>query len=146
MTRYPFHFRLILLACILSSLTLIVFPKGPFHLMLEFLAAGLLLSGTILMYLRKTGRANWNGPSWGRKLRASPRANRILAVVPGSCAALISALFLLNRMLGLTDPQLGFACGALLGISIASLKFRKSGGAWCLPEESPTRCVSGIDL
>jgi len=138
MKRYSYDFRLILMAGILSSLTLIVFPKGPFHLMLEFLAAGLFVSGVVMMYLRKTGRTNWNGPSWGRKLRASPRSNRILAVVPALCAAWIPILFLLNRKLGLTDNQLGFACGAVLGISIVALKFRKFGSACCLPEKAPS--------
>lgn len=138
MKRYSYDFRLILMAGILSSLTLIVFPKGSFHLMLEFLAAGLFVSGVVMMYLRKTGRTNWNGPSWGKKLRASPRSNRILAVFPAVCASMIPILFLLNRKLGLTDNQLGFACGAVLGISIVALKFRKFGSACCLPEKAPS--------
>ena len=52
MTRYPFYFRLILLACILSSATLITFSQQPWRLILLSTAAGLFLWGTVLMYLR----------------------------------------------------------------------------------------------
>ncbi|MHB2007933.1 MAG: hypothetical protein ACYCOX_07780 [Acidobacteriaceae bacterium] len=138
MTRYPFYFRLILLACILSSLTLIVFPKGPFHLMLEFLASGLFVSGVVLMYLRKTGRTNWNGPNWGQRFHTWPGSKRVLTVFPAICASMVPILFSLHRKLGLTDGHLGLACGILLGCSIVALKFRKSGSACCLPEEAST--------
>lgn len=138
MTRYPFYFRLILLACVLSWATLMLFPQQPWHFMLLSAAAGLWIWGFVLMYLRKTGKSYWNGPNWGQRFQAWPGSKRVLAILPAICASMIPILFLLNRKMGLTDGQLGFACGALLGISIVSLKFRKSGSACCLPEEVST--------
>jgi hypothetical protein len=138
MKRYSYDFRLILMAGILSSLTLIVFPEGPFHLMLILLASGLFVSGVVLMYLRRTGRTNWNGPNWGQRFQAWPPSKRVLTVFPAVCASMIPILFLLNRKLGLTGGQVAFACGILLGFSTVALKFRKSGSACCLPEETPT--------
>lgn len=130
MKRYPFYFRLFLLAFILPSVAL-QFPKQPWHTMIVCLAAVLFVSGMVLMYLRKTGRSNWDGPRWGEKLHASPAFERVLAIVPGICAALIPLLFLMNRRWGLSDGQLGRACGALLGISFVALICRKSKGRSC---------------
>jgi peptidoglycan biosynthesis protein MviN/MurJ (putative lipid II flippase) len=138
MTRYPFYFRLILLACILSWATPLVFPQQPWHFILLSAAAGLCIWGMILMYLRKTEKSHWNGPNWGKRFQAWAGSKRVLAVFPAVCASMIPILFLLNRKLGLTHGQLGFTCGALLGISIVSLKFRKSGTAGCAPEEAPS--------
>ncbi len=138
MTRHPFYFRLILLACMLSSATLTPFAHQPWRFIFLSAAAGLFIWGLVLMYLRKTGKSYWNGPNWGTRFQAWPGSKRFLTIVPGICAALIPALFLLNRKLGLTDGQLGFACGLLLGFSIVALKIRKSGSACCLPEETPT--------
>ncbi len=64
MKRYPYDIRLILMAGILSSLALIVFPKGPLHLILDCLVIVLLGSGIVLMYLRKTGRSNVSVRVW----------------------------------------------------------------------------------
>jgi hypothetical protein len=138
MPRYPFYFRLILVACILSWTTLMMFPQQPWHFLLLAAGAGLFIWGFVLMYLHKTGKSYWNGPNWGARFHAWPGSKRLLAAIPGLCAALIPTLILLNRRWGLTDGQIGFTCGALLGISIASLKFRKSASACCLPEETPT--------
>ncbi len=138
MTRYPFYFRLILLACILSSATLLEVPQQPWHFILLSAAAGLFIWGFVLMYLRKTGKSYWNGPSWGERFRAWPGSKRVLAVFPAVSASMIPILFLWNRKLGMTDGQLGFTCGILLGISIVSLKFRKSGSVCCQPEQAPT--------
>ena len=138
MTRYPFYLRLVLLACILSSATVIAFPQQPWHLILLSAAAGLFVWGMVLMVLRKTGKSYWNGPNWGERFQAWPGSKRVLAVFPAVCASMIPILFLLNRKLGLTDNQLGFACGAVLGISIVALKFRKFGSACCLPEKAPS--------
>src|SRR5665213_3575016 len=106
MTRYPFYFRLILVAGILSSATLITFSHQPWRLIFLSLPAGLFVWGMILLYLRKTGKSYWDGPNWGERFQAWPGSNRVLAVLPGICAALIPALFLLNRQLGLSDGQL----------------------------------------
>jgi hypothetical protein len=138
MTRYPFYFRLIVLACILSWATLMVIPQQPWHFILVIASAGLFVWGFILMYLRKTGKSYWNGPNWGERFLAWPRSKRVLRVLPVVCASMIPILVLMNRRMGLSDGQLGFACGVLLGISIVSFKFRKSGSACCLPEETPT--------
>ncbi|HTU50118.1 MAG TPA: hypothetical protein VMF56_05965 [Acidobacteriaceae bacterium] len=138
MMRYPFYFRLILLACVLSSTTLTTFSHQPWRVILLSAATGLLIWGFVLMYLRKTGISYWNGPNWGERFRAWPGLKHVLTVFPAVCASMIPILFLLNRKMGLTGGQLGFACGVLLGISIVSLKFRKSGSACCLPTETPT--------
>jgi len=137
MTRYPFYFRLILLACILSGAALMVFPQQPWHFIFLSAAAGLFAWGFVLMFLRKRGKSNWNGPNWGQRFRAWPGSKRALTVFPAVCASMVPILFSLNRKLGLTGGHLGFACGVLLGISIVALKFRKSGSACCLPNESP---------
>ena len=136
MTSYPFYFRLILLACILSSTALLEFPKQPWHFILLTAGAGLFIWGFVLIYLRKTGKSYWNGPNCGERFQSWSGSKRVLAVFPAVCASMIPILFLLNRNLRMTDGQLGFACGILLGISIVSLKFRKSGSACCLPEEA----------
>jgi hypothetical protein len=138
MTRYPFYFRLILLACILSSATLITFSQQPWRLILLSTAAGLFLWGTVLMYLRKTGKSYWNGPNWGQRFHAWPGSKPVLAVFSTVCTLTIPMLVLMNRRIGLSDGQLGFACGILFGISIVMFKFRKSGSACCLPTEIPT--------
>lgn len=138
MARYPFYFRLILLACILSWATLMVFPGQPWHFILLTAGAGLFIWGFVLMYLRKTGKSYWDGPNWCERFQAWPGSKRVMTVFPAVCASMIPILYLLNRRLGMTDGQLGFACGALLGISIVSLKFRKSGSACCQPEQTPT--------
>ena len=138
MNHYPFYFRLILLACVLSGAALMVFPQQPWHFILLTAGAGLFIWGFVLMYLRKTGKSYWNGPNWGERFREWPGSKRVLAVFPAVCASMIPILFLLNRKLGMTDGQLGFVGGALLGISIVSLKFRKSERACCLPDEAPT--------
>jgi carbon starvation protein CstA len=138
MTRYPFYFRLILVAAILAWATLMVFPHRPWHLILLAATVGTFIWGIVLMYLHKTGKSYWNGPNWGAKLQTRPGWRRFLAILPGLCAAMIPILVLMNRRMGLTGGQLGFACGVLLGISIVSFKYRKSGSACCLPEETPT--------
>ena len=138
MTRYPFYFRLILLACILSSATLITFSQQPWQLILLSTAAGLFLWGTVLMYLRKTGKSYWNGPNWGERFHAWPGSKRVLAVLSTVCTLTIPILVLTNRRIGLSGGQLGFACGILFGISIVTFKFRKPGSACCLPHEIPT--------
>jgi hypothetical protein len=138
MNRYPFYFRLILVACILAWATLMVFPHRPWHLVLFAATAGTFIWGMVLMYLHKTGKSYWNGPNWGERFLAWPGSKRVLAVLPAVCASMIPILVLMNRRIGLSDSQLGFACGALLGIAIASFKFRKSGSSCCLPEETPT--------
>ena len=138
MTHYPFYFRLILMACVLGWATLAIFPQQPWHFLLLTTAASLFVWGMVLLYLRKTGKSYWDGPSWGERFRACPGSKRVLALLPAVCASMIPILYLLNRRFGLTDGQLGFACGALLGISIVALKFRKSGSTCCLPEEIST--------
>jgi hypothetical protein len=137
-TRYPFYFRLILMACILSWGTLKVFPRQPWHFILLSVAAGLSIWGFVLMYLHRTGKSSWNGPNWGEGFRAWPGSKRVLRVLSVICTFTIPILVLMNRRIGLTDGQLGFTCGLLFGISIVTFKFRKSGSACCLPEETPT--------
>ena len=131
MKRYPYYFRLILLACILPGIAHIEFQQQPWHSLILCIAAGLLVWGIVLMYLRKTGKSNWDGPNWGKKFHASPAFKRVLAVVPGICAALIPLLFIANRRWGPSDGQLGMACGVLLGISFVALICRKSKGRSC---------------
>ena len=118
MKVYPFYIRLFILAAILPSLALLVFPRQPWHNLLLAADVALLAWGLVLMYLRKTGRTNWDGPAWGKSLQESPRSRRLAAVAPGICAAFIPILFLFNRRWGLNNDQLGFACGVLLGISL----------------------------
>ena len=136
--RYPFYFRLILVAGILSWATLMMIHQQPWHLILLSASIALFVWGLVLMVLRKTGKSYWNGPNWGERFLAWPGSKRVLAVLPAVCASMIPILVLMNRRMGLSDSHIGFLCGALLGISIASFKFRKSGGACCLPEETPT--------
>ncbi len=131
MKRYPYYFRLILLACILPGIAHIKFPQQPWHTLILCLAAFLFVSGMVLMYLRKTGRSNWDGPRWGKKLHASPASRRVLTVVPGICAALIPLLFIANRSWGWSGEHLALACGVLVGISAGSLICRKSQGRGC---------------
>jgi len=100
--------------------------------------AGTFIWGMILMYLNKTGKSYWIGPNWGERFHAWPGSKRVLAVLPTVCAAMIPILVLMDREIGLSDGQIGFACGVLLGVSIVSLKFRKSGRACCLPGEIST--------
>ena len=139
MRTQPYYARLSFLAFMLLVVSR-YFPAQPWHIFLQCLGAGLLIWAIVLLYLRRTGRSNWNGPSWGSKLHAWPASKRVLAVVPGICAALIPAIFLLNHRWGLNDGQLGMACGVLLGISLMSLKFRKSGAGCCgLPESLHTQ-------
>ena len=47
MTRYPFYFRLILLACILAWATLMVFPHRPWHLILLAATVGTFIWGLV---------------------------------------------------------------------------------------------------
>ena len=138
MTRYPFYFRLILLACILAWATLMVFPHRPWHLILLAATVGTFVWGMVLMYLHKTGKSYWNGPNWVERFRAWPGSKRVLRVLSVICTFTIPILVLMNRRIGLSDGQLGFTCGILLGISIATFKFRKPASACCLPEETPT--------
>lgn len=130
MKSYPYYVRILLLACILPSVAL-QFRNQPWHTLILCIAAGLLIWGIVLMYLRKTGRSNWNGPNLGKKLRTSPRVKRLLPVVPALCAAWVPIIFMMNRRWGLTDGQLGVACGVVLGISFAVLVIVKSGGRNC---------------
>jgi uncharacterized membrane protein YbhN (UPF0104 family) len=127
---YPYDVRVMLLACILPSVAL-QYRSQPWHAIILSVAAGLLIWGIVLMYLRKTGRSNWNGPSWGETLRTSPRARRLLPVVPALCAAWIPILLLFNRRWQLSDGQLGTACGVLLGIAFALLVMIKSKRNYC---------------
>ncbi|MES2219717.1 MAG: hypothetical protein V4587_01980 [Acidobacteriota bacterium] len=136
MMRYPLYFRLILLACILSWATLMVFPAQPWHFLLLAAGAGLFIWGLVLLYLHRTGKSFWNGPNWGERFHAWPGSKRVLAVLPAVCASMIPILVLMNRRMGLSDGQIGFACGVLLGVSFVSLKFRKSANACCLPQET----------
>jgi hypothetical protein len=131
MKRYPYPVRLILLAGILSSTAIIVFPKGLFHVMLMGLVIALLASGLVLLYLQKTGRMTWNGPNWGAKLHASPIGRRFLIVIPALCAAAIPMLFLFNRRWGLSDAQVSGACGVLLGISFVMVFKLRSKASLC---------------
>jgi hypothetical protein len=134
MKRYPYPIRLILMAGILSPAAIIVFPKGPLHVILECFAITLFGSGVVLLYLRKTGRVTWNGPNWGAKLQASPAGRRVLRAIPALCAAWIPILLLFNRRWGLSDAELAGACGVLLGISFAVLvKIKSRGGVCCEP-------------
>jgi hypothetical protein len=141
MKRYSYDVRLILMAGILSSLALFVFPKGPFHVFLDCLVIVLFASGLVLMYLRKTGKSNWNGPNWGKRLQTSPALKRVLVVVPALCAAFVPILFLMNRSWGLSDQQLGMACGVLVGISFSVLvKIKSKSQSCCRPlEDIPTQ-------
>lgn len=137
MNRYSYPVRLILMAGILSSSAIIAFPKGPVHLMLLGLMLALLGSGLVLLYLQKTERTTWNGPNWGPRLKASPTGRRVLTVIPALCAATIPILLLFNNRWGLSDHQLGGACGVLLGISCATIVVLKSKRSICcepLPE------------
>lgn len=137
MRSQPYYARLGLLAFMLFVVGR-YFPLQPWHIFFQCAGAGLLMWAIVLMYLRKTGRSNWNGPTWGKKLRASPRSRRILAVLPALCAVWVPILFLLNRQWGLTDAQLGMACGVPLGISLSVLVMVKSKArSCCLPAELP---------
>jgi carbon starvation protein CstA len=138
MTRYPFYFRLILVACILAWATLIEIHHQPWHTILLSATVGTFICGVVLMYRHKTGKSYWNGPNWVEQFHAWPGSKRLLRVLSAVCASMIPILVLMNRRIGLSDSQLGFACGVLLGIAIASFKFRKPGSACCLPEETPT--------
>lgn len=130
MKSYPYYVRLILLACILPSLALQL-RSQPWHAHILTAAVGLLVWDIVLMYLRKTGRSTWNGPSWGKKLRTSPRARRFLPIVPALCATSIAVLLLFNGRWQLSDGQLGMASGVPLGISLAVLVMIKSKGNYC---------------
>jgi hypothetical protein len=144
MKRYSYDVRLILMAGILSSLALIVFPKGPFHVFLDCLVIMLLASGLVLMFLRKTGKFDWNGPNWGKRLQPSPALKRVLVLVPALCAALVPILFLMNRSWGLSDKRLGIACGVLVGISFSVLvKIKSKGESCCGPLEDVATQQSG---
>jgi carbon starvation protein CstA len=140
MRTQPYYARLSFLAFMLLVVSR-YFPTPPWHGLLQCTGVGLLIWAIVLMYLRRTGRSNWNGPSWGGKLSASPKFKRVLIVVPALCAAWVPILFLLNRRWGLSDGQLGMTCGVLLGISLVSLKFRKSAASCCseLPEPLQTQ-------
>jgi hypothetical protein len=141
MKRYSYDVRLILMAGILSSLALIEYPKGPFHVFLDCLVTVLLASGLVLMYLRKTGKSNWNGPNWGKRLQSSSALKRVLVLVPALCAALVPILFLMNGSWALSDKQLGIACGVLVGISFSVLvKMKSKRESCCGPvEDVPTQ-------
>lgn len=136
MKRYPYYLRMSLLACILPSVAMEI-RRAPWHNLILSIAAGLLLWGIVLMYLRRTGRSDWNGPKWGKKLRTSPRFSRVLAIVPVLCAAWVPLLILLNRRWGLSDGQLGMACGVPLGISLAVLVIIKSKHTSCCDPLEP---------
>ena len=136
--RYPFYFRLILMACILGCATLAVFPRQPWHFIFLATAGGLFIWGMVLMYPHKTGKSYWNGPIWVERFCAWPGSNRVLRVLSVVCTLIIPILVLMNRRIGLSDGELGFVCGVLFGISIATFRFRKPGSACCLPEETPT--------
>ena len=88
------------------------------------------------MYLHKTGEILLEWTKVGRTLPRvagiETRVGRVLSVI---CTFTIPILVLMNRRIGLSDGQLGFTCGILLGISIATFKFRKPASACCLPEE-----------
>ena len=130
MRPQPYYARLSFLAFMLLVATR-YFPAQPWHVLLQSTGIGVLVWALVLLCLQKTGKTNWNGPNWGRKLRESPRLKRILILVPALCAALVPALFLLNRRWGFSGGQLGFACGVLLGISLLSLKLHISKGTLC---------------
>lgn len=137
MRPQPYYARLSFLAFMLLMVGR-YFPAEPWHTLLQCAGAGSLIWAIALMYLRKTGRSNWDGPNWGRRFQAWPGSKPILAIITGLCASMIPILFLLNRRLGLGDGQLAFLCGVLLGLSIVALKFRTSGSACCLLEKTPT--------
>ena len=137
MNRYSYPVRLILMAGILSALSIVVFPAGSVHLMLLGLMIVLLGSGLILLYLQKSGRMTWNGPNWGARLKASPAGRRVLMVLPALCATSVPILLLQNHRWGLSDTELSTACGVLLGISISVLVLLRFKGVSCcdsLPE------------
>ena len=140
MRSQPYYARLSFLAFALL-VTSRYFPAQPWHSLLECVGVGLLVWAIVLMYLRKTGKTNWNGPNWGEKLRQSPRFKRMLGIVPALCAAWIPILFLLNRRWGLSDGEVGFLCGVPLGISLVALVLIKSKRATsCMPEKTvPTQ-------
>lgn len=140
MNPYSYPIRLILMAAILSSLAIVVFPRGPMHVMLLGLMIALLGSGLILLYLQKTGRTTWNGPNWGAKLHASPTGRRILMVIPALFAAGIPVLLLFNSRWGISDVNLGLACGVLFGLSFVMI-FKLKSRRLCYesPQDSQTQ-------
>ncbi|MGC1784014.1 MAG: hypothetical protein WA708_15945 [Acidobacteriaceae bacterium] len=146
MKPQPYYARLSLLAFMLLLVSR-YFPAQPWHVVLQSTGIGVLIWAVVLLYLRKTGKSNWNGPNWGRKLRESPRLKRVLMLVPALCAAWIPILFLLNRRWGLSDGQLGFLCGVPLGISLVVLVTIKSKGrrSGCMPEETVPTQQSGTN-
>jgi hypothetical protein len=140
MKNQPYYARLSFLAFMLLVVSR-YFPAQPWHGLLQCTGIGLLIWAIVLMYLRRTGRSNWNGPNWGGKLRASPKFKRVLVIVPALCASWVPILFLLNRRWHLSDGQLGLACGVPLGISLAVLVMIKSKDRGCCGavEEIPTQ-------
>jgi hypothetical protein len=137
MKPQPYYARLSFLAFMLLVAGR-YFPAQPLHILLQSTGIGLLIWALVLLYLRRTGKSNWNGPNWGRKLRTSPKFKRVLMVVPALCAAWIPILFLLNHRWGLSDGQIGFACGVLVGISFVALVKMKSKSENCDgPIETP---------
>lgn len=130
MKSRPYYARLSALAFLLLVVSK-YFPAQPWHALLQSAGVGLLIWALALMYLRKTGRSTWNGPSWGKTLQASPRARRFLPIVPALCAAWIPLFLLFNNRWQLSDGQLGIACGVPLGISFALLVLIKSKRNCC---------------
>ena len=126
MNHYSYPVRLILMAAILSALSIVVFPDGRVHAWMLGLVVALLGSGFVLLYLQKSGRTTWNGPNWGARLNASPAGRRFLVVIPALCAAAIPVLLLFNRRWGLSDAQVGMACGVLFGVSFVMIFKLKS--------------------
>ena len=130
MKSQPYYVRLSFLAFMLLIASR-YFPAEPLHVLVQCTGCALLIWALVLMVLRKTGKSQWDGPNWATKLRSSARFRRVLAVVPALCAACIPILFLLNRRWGLSNGQLGFACGVLLGIAFVALIAMKSKNKSC---------------
>src|ERR1035437_1974275 len=76
MTRYPFYFRLILVAGILSSARLLTFSHQPWRLIFLSLRAGLFVGEMILLYLQKRGKFYADGPNGGKRSQAGRGSNR----------------------------------------------------------------------
>lgn len=144
MKRYSYPARLLILAGILLSTAITVFP-GPEHKLLFVLAVSLMIAGLVLLYLRRTGKTTWNGPQWGRKLRTSPKYRRVLILLPVLFASLIPILFLLQHRLGMSDGQFAMSSGVLVGMSLSMLAVRSNGRFCCEPDAIADTGVRNVE-
>lgn len=136
-TRNAYYIRLCLAAVVLSMVANEFIARGPLRVAVNVLAVALFIGGLVLVYLLETGRSAWNGPTWATILLSSEKSHRVLIMVPVLCAATIPVLILLNRRWGLSDTQIGFACGVLLGISLTMTFKLRSRGSDCAAIADP---------